>query len=193
MDHELVLRAKEGDRDAFTRLVDAIGGRLHAIAYAILRDHELAHDATQSTLLDAWKHLGKLRDPGRFEAWTYRILVRACHAEARRARRWQPSSLDAGLREPVVVDGVDLVADRDQIDRAFRQLNVDQRAAIVLVYYRGLTPAQAAEALGVPLGTVQSRVFRALRLMRAALEADARRTTQDRHGSPSGEREEALR
>jgi len=90
MDSSLVVRAQRGDREAFTALVDAIGGRLHAIAFSVLRDRELARDATQQTLLTAWQDLARLRDPDRFEAWTCRILVRNCQREGRKARRWLP-------------------------------------------------------------------------------------------------------
>ena len=92
MDSSLVVRAQQGDRGAFTDLVDAIGGRLHAIAFSVLRDRELARDATQQTLLAAWQELPRLRDPDRFEAWTCRILVRACRRESRKASHWLPAT-----------------------------------------------------------------------------------------------------
>lgn len=92
MDSSLVVRAKEGDREAFGAIVDAIGGRLHAIAFSVLRDRDLAGDAAQQTLLTAWQELPHLRDPDRFEAWACRILVRNCHAENRMATRWLPAS-----------------------------------------------------------------------------------------------------
>ena len=66
----------------------AAGDRLHAVAHRILRDIDLAEDATQQALLTIWRDLPQLRDPARFDAWSYRLLVRACYAEARRTRRW---------------------------------------------------------------------------------------------------------
>ena len=87
MDPELVTRAQHGDDEAFAVLAVAVGNRLHAVAHRILRDVSLAEDATQQALLAIWRDLPKLRDPTRFEAWAYRLVVRACYAEGRRAYR----------------------------------------------------------------------------------------------------------
>jgi len=87
MERELVERAMHGDEEAFDELVGRIGDSVHSVARRILRDTTLAQDATQQALLDAWQSLPQLRDPDRFEAWTYRLLVNACYAEARRERR----------------------------------------------------------------------------------------------------------
>lgn len=176
MDTSLVIRAQHGDRGAFGALVEQVGGRLHAIAYSILRDRELAKDVTQQALLDAWRELPALREPERFEAWTCRILVRRCGREAHRLGRWLPS-LIGPADEPVAPDEFAVLVDRDQLERGFRRLNVDQRAVLVLGYYLDLPLAQVADVLGVPLGTVSSRLHRALGIMRAALEADLRSTT----------------
>ena len=83
MDTELVLRAQDGDEEAFASLAVAVGDRLHAVAHRILRDIELAEDATQRALLSIWQDLPQLRDPANFDAWSYRLLVRACYAEGR--------------------------------------------------------------------------------------------------------------
>jgi DNA-directed RNA polymerase specialized sigma24 family protein len=164
MDSSLVVRAQQGDRGAFSDLVDAIGGRLHAIAYSVLRDRELARDATQQTLLTAWQDLPRLRDPDRFEAWTCRILVRNCHAEARRASHWLPISLERPMPEPSVADDTATVIARDRIERGFRRLN----------FYLDLPPAVIADQLGMPVGTVHSRLHRALHSLHAAIDADER-------------------
>ena len=174
MDSSLVVRAQQGDREAFTGIVDDIGGRLHAIAYTVLRDRELARDAIQQTLLTAWQDLPRLRDPDRFEAWTCRILVRNCHAENRRSSRWLPNASERPATEPVVTDGTAAVIARDRIERAFRQLNLDQRLVVVLCYYLDLPPAVIADRLDIPVGTVHSRLHRALHLMHAAIDADER-------------------
>ena len=91
MDAELIGRAQHGDEEAFASLAVAAGGRLHAVAHRILRDTDLAEDATQQALLTIWRDLPQLRDRARFDAWSYRLLVRACYAEARRTRRWSPN------------------------------------------------------------------------------------------------------
>jgi RNA polymerase sigma-70 factor (ECF subfamily) len=177
MDTELVVRAQAGDPGAFTELVDAMGGRLHAVACSILRDRDAAADATQRALMEAWRGLPGLRDPQRFEAWTYRLVVRACHAEARRAPRWMP--LDPMLEQVMAgsPDPARAVGDRDQLERGFRRLSVDQRAVVVLRHLLDLPPDHVAIALGVPVGTVHSRLSRAMAALRAALDADDRPPT----------------
>ena len=84
---ELVRRAARGDHEAFDALVRFASNRLYAIAYRILRDQYAAEDALQGALITAWNELPRLRDPDRFEAWTYRLIVRAAMTEARRASR----------------------------------------------------------------------------------------------------------
>ncbi|HEU0236174.1 MAG TPA: sigma factor [Candidatus Limnocylindrales bacterium] len=91
MDTSLVIRAQQGDEEAFASLAVACGDGLHAVAHRILRDIDLAEDATQQALLAIWRDLPQLRDPARFKAWSYRLLVRACYAEGRRTRRWTPT------------------------------------------------------------------------------------------------------
>src|SRR5262245_66330480 len=91
MDLELVIRAQRGDEEAFASLAVASGDRLHAVAHRILRDIDLAEDATQQALIALWQDLPQLRDPARFDAWSYRLLVNACYSEGRRQRRWAPN------------------------------------------------------------------------------------------------------
>jgi RNA polymerase sigma-70 factor, ECF subfamily len=177
MERELVERAMHGDEEAFDAIVGLVGDSMHSVARRILRDTNLAQDATQQALLDAWRHLPTLRDPDRFEAWTHRLLVRACYAEARRERRHHGrltllagdggSSPDSSLQ----------LSDRDQLDRGFRQLSVEHRTVVVLVHYLGLTPTEAADRMGTPPGTARSRLHYALLQLRSAVEADARLAT----------------
>jgi RNA polymerase sigma-70 factor (ECF subfamily) len=101
MERRLVERAMHGDEAAFDDLVGRVGNHLHSVARRILRDPYLAEDATQRALLDTWQNLPRLRDPDRFEAWTYRLLVNASSAEARREP--EPRSPDARERQPSVV------------------------------------------------------------------------------------------
>lgn len=174
MDSELVVRAQRGDPEAFTELVDAVGGRLHAVAYSILRDRDAAADATQHALMAAWRGLPGLRDAERFEAWLYRLVVRACQAEARRIPRWIPVDASVDLVEATDRDVASAVGDRDRIERGFRRLSVDQRAVVVLRHLLDLPPGHVAVALGIPVGTVHSRLARAMASLRAAIEADDR-------------------
>lgn len=150
--------------------------RLYAIAWRILRDHHLAEDAVQQALITIWNELPRLRDATRFEAWTYRLIVRHAMAEARRGRRGAavrllPEDADASPAP----DAYGAVADRDRIERGFARLTPEQRAVLVLQHYAGLSLAEIAEAVGVPAGTVASRIHYATRALRSAIEADERR------------------
>ncbi|HEY6058875.1 MAG TPA: sigma-70 family RNA polymerase sigma factor [Candidatus Limnocylindrales bacterium] len=174
MDTALVVRAQHGDEEAFASLAFAIGDRLHAVAHRILRDTDLAEDATQQALLAIWRNLPQLRDPARFDAWSYRLLVHACYAEGRRTRTWSPNLRALPSPEPASAGGLSSVVDRDQLERGFRRLSIDHRAVVVLHHYLDLTLDEVAEALGVPVGTVRSRLHHAMRGLRAALDADAR-------------------
>jgi RNA polymerase sigma factor (sigma-70 family) len=173
----LVERAKGGDQDAFAQLAAASVDRSYAVAYRILRDMHLAQDATQQALLSAWRDLPTLRDPERFDAWLHRLVVRACYAEAGRDRRWA-----AGVRlipsdRTAVTDAASAIADRDELERGFRQLSPEQRAVLVLHHYLGYQLTEIAETLEIPVGTARSRLHYATRQLRAAIEADARPTS----------------
>jgi len=174
MDTDLVIRAQKGDEGAFASLAVACGDRLHAVAHRILRDIDLAEDATQQALLAIWRDLPHLRDPDRFDAWSYRLLVRACYSEARRTRRWTPNLRLLPTDESTGAEGLSSVVDRDQLERGFRRLSIDHRAVVVLHHYLDLPLDEVADVLGVPIGTVRSRLFHAMRGLRAALDADAR-------------------
>jgi RNA polymerase sigma-70 factor (ECF subfamily) len=170
---DLIERARHGDRDAFGSLaLDRIDG-LYAIAVRVVHDRHDAEDAVQAALFKAWRDLPSLRDSARFDAWLYRLLLRACYDEGRRTRQFT-STVRLLSEEPGEADQTGRLADRDQIDRAFRRLPVDQRAVLVLSHYQGLPLTEVAEVLGIPEGTARSRLHYALRALRAVLEADDR-------------------
>jgi RNA polymerase sigma-70 factor, ECF subfamily len=179
MDTSLVMRAQRGDEEAFASLAVAVGDRLHSVAHRILRDIDLAEDATQQALLAIWRDLPQLRDPARFDAWSYRLLVRACYAEGRKSRHWTPNMRLLSTDEPMQADGSSAVVDRDQLERGFRRLSLDHRAVVVLHHYLDMPLDQVAETLGIPDGTVRSRLHHAMRGLRAALDADARPTARE--------------
>jgi RNA polymerase sigma-70 factor (ECF subfamily) len=179
MDTRLVELAQHGDEEAFASLAVACGDRLHAVAHRILRDTTLAEDATQQALLTIWRDLPQLRDPARFDAWSYRLLVRACYAEARRTRQWTPNIRLLPADQPDTAEGLSSVVDRDQLERGFRRLSIDHRAVVVLHHYLDLPLDEVAETLGVPVGTVRSRLHHAMRGLRAALDADARPASRE--------------
>jgi RNA polymerase sigma-70 factor (ECF subfamily) len=185
MQRDLVERARKGDHDAFSVLAGAAISRLDSAAWLILRDPEQAADAVQNALVRAWRDLPTLRDPDRFEAWLHRLLVRSCIDEARRLRRHRIDLELTPLDAPVAADHEAAVADRDQIERGFVRLEPEMRAVIVLHHYLDLPLQDVAVTLGIPIGTAKSRLHRAVRLMRAALDADARAGAAISEGRPS--------
>jgi RNA polymerase sigma-70 factor (ECF subfamily) len=174
VDTELVTRAQRGDRAAFGLLAADIATRFLAVSRRILRDIDLAEDATQQALVAIWRDLPQLRDPARFDAWSYRLLVRACYAEGRRSRTWAPNLRVFAADEPSDSSSIDAIVQRDQLETAIRRLSVDHRTVLVLHHFADLPLERVAEIVGVPIGTVYSRLHHAMRAMRAALDADDR-------------------
>jgi len=174
MDVDLVVRAQRGDKEAYAALASGIADRFLAVARRILRDLDLAEDATQQALLGIWRDLPQLREPDRFEAWSYRLLVRACYAEGRKQRAWAPNLRLLPADEPMVSGGFDSVVDRDQLESGFRRLSFEHRTVVVLHHYLDLPLERVAELIGIPVGTAHSRLHHAMRGLRAALDADAR-------------------
>jgi RNA polymerase sigma-70 factor (ECF subfamily) len=174
MDPELVVRARQGDHDAFARLVAGSIGRLNAIARLILRDYALAEDAVQDCFVDAWRSLPGLRDPERFQAWLTRLLVRSCQDTRRRTRRRTVELPLLTSDGPGVEDHQARFAVIDQLERGLQRLTVDERTVLVLTYYLDLPNAETASILGIPSGTVKSRLHRAILALRATVDADDR-------------------
>ncbi len=175
MDREIVIQAQEGDHDAFARLAAPSIGRLIAIARLFLHDYTSAEDAVQEALVDAWRDLRSLRDPDRFDAWLTRILVRACQDARRRVRR--RGLMEVQTDAPVGFafdDNETAVANADRLERGLRRLTMDQRTVLVLAFYLDLPLADSAAILGIPVGTMKSRLNRSLAAMRAAIDADER-------------------
>ncbi len=177
--HELILKARRGDREAFADLARLTSHRLFAIAIRVVRDQSRAEDCLQDALLTIWRDLRALRDPHRFDAWATRIRLRICYREAKRQRGLPTTAagFPPDLGQPD--DPYAMIAERDALDRAFGRLSPSERAVLVLRHYLELEPAEIAEILGVPAGTVRSRVHYALRALRAALAAEARRVQRE--------------
>jgi RNA polymerase sigma-70 factor (ECF subfamily) len=171
---ELVIQAQNGDREAFAALASAVIDELYNLAQLMLSDGDLAQDAVQEALIGAWRDLRLLRDPDSFRPWLRRILVHAVYRAARRERRASRVRF-AATSDPVMQDAARDLEDRDEIDRVFRRLSAEHRAVIVAHHYLGLSEDEAAEMLGVPPGTVKSRLHRATAAMRAELDAESRR------------------
>jgi RNA polymerase sigma-70 factor (ECF subfamily) len=173
VDRALVEQARRGDREAFAVLVHQVSDSLYAVAFRILRDAGLAEDALQNALVLAWRRLPRLRDADRFEAWIHRILVHACYDESQRARHWTANVRVLPFEGPSTPDESDAVANRDELERAFRRLSVEQRAVFVLHHYLGLPLVEVAEYLEIPAGTARSRLHYAIAELRDALTVDA--------------------
>lgn len=174
MNEELIRRAQRGDREAFALLATPLAKRFLGVARRILRDLDLAQDATQQAMIATWQDLPRLSDPERFDAWSYRLLVRICYAEARRERRHATNLRLLPVTPETVDDDAGSVIDRDELQAAFRRLSIDHRTVLVLYHYLDLPLERIAEIVGIPVGTAHSRLHNAMRGLRAAIDADAR-------------------
>lgn len=166
-------RAQGGDHAAFEQLASTFASRLFATASLILRDSDGAKDVVQETFIDVWRNLPGLRNPELFEAWVRRILVRRCY-RALRDRQWRRIEVQVDEIDSPVVSHEAAIGEWDYLERAFKRLTPDQRTVLVLHHRQGLQLAETADALGIPVGTVKSRVNRATVALRAALEAEER-------------------
>ena len=181
IEERLVQAAKAGDAGSFEALVRRHVDRMYGVARLMLRDPDLAEDAVQSAFVRAWRDLGALREPSRFEAWLHTLVVRACYDEARRSRRW---AAEVRTVSPIVLSTHDPSPDdRDVIERGFRMLSPEHRMILVLHFYLDLSAAEIGGRLGIPTGTARSRLHYALAALRSALAAGERGAPLDRRGS----------
>jgi RNA polymerase sigma-70 factor (ECF subfamily) len=165
-------RSDDSERQAaFQALVGSRLDKAFGLAWHLLGHASDAEDACQEALVAAWTAWPRLRDPARFGAWFDRILVNTCIEHLRRRARRPVSELPD---EPGIA-ARDLLAGsiaEDMIGRALRGLSPEQRATVVLRYWADLSTEAIAERLGVPPGTVRSRLHYALDALRADLAAD---------------------
>ena len=161
---------------AFTRLADEHLDRAYRLARAILRDPAEAQDATHDAFVQAWRKWETLRDPARFEPWFDRILVNTC-----RDRLRAPSRQVTDISTEVALatgDHAGRAEDRDVIGTAIAGLSPDHQVVVALRYYRDLTIDEIAARLGVPSGTVQSRLHYALKRLHEAIDAGDSKGTE---------------
>ena len=157
-----------GRATAFAVLTDRHLDESYRLAAVLLRDPAEAEDATHDAVVTAWRKYGNLRDADRFEAWFTRILVNVCR-DRLRARRREPGALE--MDPPASApDPFRRVDERDAMARAFHRLRVDHRIVLALRYYADLTIDQIAERIGIPAGTVKSRVHHALKELERGLD-----------------------
>jgi RNA polymerase sigma-70 factor (ECF subfamily) len=159
-------------RAAFEALADAELDGAYRLAGVILGDTWQAQDATHDAVVQAWMRYGSLRDPDRFGAWFQRILVNVCRDRLRQRQRRPTAALGVARAS----GGVDATAidDRLVLDDAFERLTPDHQVALALRFYEDLTVDQIAQRVGVPKGTVKSRIHFAIERMRTALGGEGR-------------------
>jgi len=177
----IVERAKGGDRDAFQALLADWLEPAFRTAMAILGNEADARDATQDAFLTGWKKLPQLRDPERFDAWLYRILVNSCRGLRRGRKRVASREIRmdslADADEPATdpPQAADVrVAAVDVIERAWLRISLAERTILTLHHLNQRPIAEIATLLGIPQGTAKSRLFHARRSLDQALEAEQR-------------------
>jgi RNA polymerase sigma-70 factor (ECF subfamily) len=159
--------------EAFLRLAGEVLVRAYRLAGLILGNSHDAEDATQDALLRAWRSATSLRDPAGFQAWFDRILVNVCRDRLRRKGRIRFVPLDPATDVELAADPIRSILERDETLRALDTLEPDERTVLVLHFWADLTLAATAERLGWPIGTVKSRLHRALERMHVRLDAAA--------------------
>ena len=180
-DEELVARATAGDLDSFNQLVTRWERPIYALAYRTLGREEDARDVVQEAFLRAYRGLRGFKGQAKFSSWLYRITLNLCRDWIRRERRAPvvqvPEGTDpvdlADQRASPVESVEDLVARREMsraVARAMADLPEEQRLAILLKEYHGLTFQEIADMLNCPLSTVKTRLYQGLTMLRRRLE-----------------------
>jgi len=183
-DEELVARSIRGDADSFNELILRWERPIYALAYRTIGREEDARDVCQETFLRAFRALPGFRGQAKFSSWLYRIALNLCRdwmRRERRARLVQPPE-DVDLMELAVAaepsESIeDLVSRKDQarlVERAMATLSEEQRTAIVLKEYHGLTFQEIADVVGCPLSTVKTRLYQGLTVLRRELAKGGR-------------------
>jgi RNA polymerase sigma-70 factor (ECF subfamily) len=166
-DLALVERYVGGDLAAFDELVRAHEQRVFAICLRMLRDRDDALDANQDTFVTLFRKADRYHAEAAFSTWLYRVTVNVCYDHLRRQKRRRSDPLPEGNdpEDPQSQDAYGAADVRSTIESALAEIPAEFRAAVVLVDLEGLSLETAATSLGVPVGTVKSRVFRGRRLL----------------------------
>ncbi len=175
-DAALIVRARQGDHDAFAALIAPRADRVLRTARAILGDEAAAHDAVQNALVSAWVHLPRLRDSDKFDGWINTMLRNECNEALRRRRRVREIDLStaelAGGDRVTTPDPSVKSLETAAVKNAFRRLSVNDRMILLLHHLHGLPLEEVARQIGVPVGTAKSRLWSARRALERALEAE---------------------
>jgi RNA polymerase sigma-70 factor (ECF subfamily) len=179
-DEELVARSRTGDMDSFNQLILRWERPIYALAYRVIGQEEDARDVAQETFLRAFRALPGFKGQAKFSSWIYRIALNLCRDWIRRKRRTpvsqMPEDIDladlASEREPS--ESVeDLVARRElsaMVEEAMAILPEEQRTAVILKEYHGMTFQEIADLQGCPLSTVKTRLYQGLSVLRKHLK-----------------------
>jgi RNA polymerase sigma-70 factor (ECF subfamily) len=173
VDELVVARARGGDSDAFAEIVGHYDHRLRALAYRLLGDRDRMDDVLQEVYVKAFRSLPRFRGQAALGTWLYRIAYNACLDDLRRRPALAPASFDdewARSAADPAAGPADVAVRRGDLAAALDRLPPDQRTAVLLVDAYGLDYGDAAEVLGVPAGTIGSRLSRARAVLRSALE-----------------------
>jgi RNA polymerase sigma-70 factor (ECF subfamily) len=166
-DAQLLARVIEGDHDAFNQIMRNHEDRVFSVCLRIMGNRDQALDATQETFLTTFRKAEQFKGNSALGTWIYRIAVNTCYDQLRRQKRRQTDPMPEHL-DPTDLSAqeeVDSAALRPEIRRALAAIPEDFRAAVILSDIEGLGLPDVAEILGVPVGTVKSRVFRGRRLL----------------------------
>jgi RNA polymerase sigma-70 factor (ECF subfamily) len=180
-DEELVARCLGGDTESFNTLIRRWERPIYALAYRVIGHEDEARDVCQDTFLRAFRGLRGFKGQARFSSWLYRITLNLCRDWIRRQRRTPVVPAPDGIdlveiadRQAAPVDLVeDLLARQDlnrSVVKAMRALSEEQRTAVILKEYHGLTFQEIADLLGCPLSTVKTRLYQGLTVLRRELE-----------------------
>lgn len=203
-DEELVLHSAQGDTECFDQLVLRWERPIYALAYRVLGRQEDARDVCQDTFLRAFRGLRAFKGQAKFSSWIYRIALNLCRDAMRRDRRTplvavpegvDPTSLAAQQPSPApsVEDLVEQAEIGRYVEAAMRRLPDDQRTAILLKEYHGLTFQEVADVMGCPLSTAKTRLYQGLTVLRRELGVEGRRPSEMAAFSPSSGSKRELR
>ncbi len=171
-DEQLLEALGRGDHDALGELYDRFGRLAYGLAYRVLRDQALAEDAVQEAFLAVWRSADAYkRERAKPSTWILTVVHRRAVDLVRREQRRRGEPIEAApeATSDSVDEDVSVRHRRAAVQQALRELPEDQRQALELAYYGGLTQSQLAARLGVPLGTVKSRMFAGLGRLRELL------------------------
>ena len=190
-DEELVSRSMGGDLDSFNQLVLRWERPIYALAYRVIGREEDARDVCQETFLRAFRALGGFKGQAKFSSWLYRITLNLCRDWIRRERRQPLAQTPEGIDlvelagEAEGTESIeDLVARKEigaAVAKAMALLPEEQRTAIVLKEYHGLTFQEIADMLDCPLSTVKTRLYQGLTVLRRQLERSNVTRLKDHH------------